>query len=238
MVDERADSGDEHFASPAIGYDKPVFVIAEAGINHGGNLDVALNMALIAKECGASAVKYQTFLECELPYKNLTYHQTRVLKEYCDSINILFLSTPHTVSAIEALDDLVPMFKLAAPFLFRPAFIEKVAKKNKPIIISINQDASPAHIEDLPEAEYIFMHTVSKYPADDPRFSRLEMFKKRFPTRAWGYSDHTRGINNCLKAVTIYGACLLEKHFKLNNRCVDKDVSVFPDQLEELCNIV
>jgi N,N'-diacetyllegionaminate synthase len=238
MANKRTVDSDEYTTGYSIGHDKPVFVIAEAGINHGGNLDLALNMALIAKEVGASAVKYQTFLECELPYKNLTYHETRVLKEYCDSIGILFLSTPHTISAIEALDDLVPMFKLASPFLFRPRFIERVAKKNKPIILSVNENAKAEHIEDLPEARYIFMHTVCKYPADAPQFERLDMFQKRFPDSIWGYSDHTKGINNCKKAVTIYSACLLEKHFKLSNKCVDTDVSVFPDQLEDLCNFV
>ena len=95
MADKRTDSGDEYVASVPIGGDNPVFVIAEAGINHGGNMDTALNMALIAKECGADAVKYQTFLECELPYKNITYRETEVLKEYCDFLEILFLSTPH-----------------------------------------------------------------------------------------------------------------------------------------------
>jgi sialic acid synthase SpsE len=127
------------------------------------------------------------------------------------------------------------MFKLAAPFVFRPEFIRRVIRKNKPIIISINQDANPGHVEDLPEADYIFMHTVSQYPADAPRFERLKMFKERFPGTIWGYSDHTKGTHNCLKAVTKYGVCLIEKHFKLNNRCVDVDVSVFPEKLEELC---
>ena len=88
MVDKRAVASN---VLP-IGYDKPVFVIAEAGINHGGNLDVAINMAFIASACGADAVKYQTFLECELSYKNLTYKQTKVLKEYCDEIGRLLLS--------------------------------------------------------------------------------------------------------------------------------------------------
>ncbi len=132
MADKRADSGDERKASLPIGYDKPVFVIAEAGINHGGNLDTALSMALMAKECGASAVKYQTFLECELPYKNLTYKQTRVLKEYCDSIDILFLSTPHTESAIDALEELVPVYKLASPVLFKHDFIKKEGSEELP----------------------------------------------------------------------------------------------------------
>jgi sialic acid synthase SpsE len=230
MSDKRTVSGDV-----PIGYDKPVFVIAEAGINHGGDLDVALSMALIAKECGASAVKYQTFLECELAFKNITYKETRVLKEYCDSIDILFLSTPHTVSAIDALDGLVPMFKVASPRLFDHEFLKKVIAKNKPIIISVNQKAKNTDLDSLPEADYIFMHTVCKYPADDPNFLRMEILKACDTRRLWGYSDHTKGIHNCLKAVTKYGVCLIEKHFKLNNRCVDVDVSVFPEKLEELC---
>lgn len=234
MVDKRTVAGD---VLP-IGYDKPVFVIAEAGINHGGNLDVAINMAFIASACGADAVKYQTFLECELPYKNLTYKQTKVLKEYCDDIGILFLSTPHTVSAINALDELVPVYKLASPRLFDHEFIEKVIEKGKPIIISVNEKACAKDVSGLPEAEYIFMNTVCEYPAEYPNLEALGMFRAFFPDKLWGYSDHTRGTYNCRKAVTKYGACIIEKHFKLNNRCVDKAVSVFPPELEDLCNFV
>ena len=63
-----------------IGYDQPCFIIAEAGINHNGNYDMAKYLADGAKLAGADAVKYQTFDKMELKYPNISYDETRRLK--------------------------------------------------------------------------------------------------------------------------------------------------------------
>lgn len=231
-----ADEGTVKRNGLPIGYDNPVFIIAEAGINHGGDLFKALIMASKAKGCGASAVKFQTFLESELPFKNISYKETKSLKEFCDDIGILFLSTPHTESAIDALEELVPVYKLASPRLYDRKFIKKVIEKGKPIILSVNEYAVTKDIEALPDADYIFMHTVCQYPADYPQLERLAFFMCWDTDSLWGYSDHTAGIDNCKKAITEYGACLIEKHFMLEEGCVDEMVSIKPKELEELCS--
>jgi len=222
-----------------IGYNKPVFIIAEAGINHNGDLKLAKEMAWEAYRAGADSVKYQTFIPSELGdrYKNITYAETKELKEYCDEIGILFLSTPHSESAVDFLNDLVPAFKVASPFLFNKKFLVKVLGKSKPIIISIHEKAVSSDFEWLTEIKkpkVYFMHTVCHYPAISPLFLRLYEFMKLYPDTLWGYSDHTIGIENCVGAVKVFGACIIEKHFKIVEDCPDSDHSATPLKLRRM----
>jgi sialic acid synthase SpsE len=230
--------------SPVIGKDHPCFIVAEAGINHNGDIKSAKELALRAKEAGADAVKFQTFIGGkELKHANITYDETKQLKKYCDEIGILFFSTPHTESAIDLLNPLVPIFKIASTFLNKILFIDKVLQQGKPTIISINEKAGPADIEVLEDywrapgnPPMYMLHTVCEYPANDPMFVILEMRKERFFVFDWGYSDHTKGIKNCIKAVNDFDACIIEKHFKIFENCVDSKVSATPGEFKEMVN--
>lgn len=139
----------------------PVFIIAEAGVNHNGRLDLALKLIDAAKEAGADAIKFQTFTAKNLAtkdtgiadyaVKNLGKKESMVemvkkleldqadfskLKDYCDAKGIIFLSTPHTFDAIDFLDSLMPAYKISSGDLTNLPFIAKIAVKNKPIILS------------------------------------------------------------------------------------------------------
>lgn len=225
--------------SPLIGKDHPCFIVAEAGINHNGDIKSAKELALRAKEANADAVKFQTFKG--LKYSNITYDETRELKRYCDEIGIMFFSTPHTESAIDLLNPLVPIYKIASTFLNKILFVDKVLRQGKPTIISINEKAGPADIEFLedywqdPDNPPMYMlHTVCEYPAKDPMFSIMEIRKQRHFVFDWGYSDHTKGIKNCIKAVKDFDACIIEKHFKVFENCVDTKLSATPNEFKEM----
>lgn len=225
-----------------IGKGYPCFIIAEAGINHGGELKFAKELALRAKEANADAVKFQTFVGGnELKYNNITYDETRELKKYCDEIGIMFFSTPHTESAIDLLNPLVPIFKIASTFLNKILFVDKVLQQGKPTIISINERAKPADIEYLEDywrdpdnPPMYLLHTVCEYPAKDPMFAIMQIRQQRHFVFDWGYSDHTKGIKNCVKAVKDFDACIIEKHFKIFENCVDSNVSVTPGEFKEM----
>ena len=118
---------------------QPVFIIAEAGVNHNGNFETAKKMVLATKTAGADAIKFQTFktenlvlkdtalaqyqkeninkesnLFEELKKLELSSEQFIELKKICDQEDIIFLSTPHTDDAIDQLDEIMPAFKVAS----------------------------------------------------------------------------------------------------------------------------
>lgn len=143
-----------------IGEGNPCFIIAEAGVNHNGDVKSAKKLIDIAKDAEADAVKFQTFkaegvvtemvpmvayqqetlgikksqLEMLRQYE-LDYTDFRRLKKYCDKKDIIFLSTPHTMDSIDFLDDLVPAFKFASGDLTNTPALMHAAKKCKPMIL-------------------------------------------------------------------------------------------------------
>lgn len=230
--------------SPLIGKEYPCFIVAEAGINHNGDLQLAKMLAKEAKEADADAVKFQSFIgEKELRYPNITYGETVELKKYCDSINILFFSTPHSITAIDNLEPIVPIYKIASTFLVKVLFVDEVMRRGKPVIISVNEKASPSDVSLLEdywkdrESPPIYpLHTVCEYPASNPMFAIMENRQKRHFIFDWGYSDHTKGIKNCIKAVEYFNACIIEKHFKIADNCVDSSHAVGKSEFKEMVN--
>lgn len=150
------------------------FIIAEAGVNHNGNMRLAKEMIDVASESGADAVKFQTFKADKLILKNIekapyqkvttnrcesqydmlkrlevTKEQTKDLIDYCQKKNIIFLSTPFEKTSLDELDELgVPAFKIAATDLTNIQFLRQVAEKRKPIILS----AGMCYLEEVERA--------------------------------------------------------------------------------------
>lgn len=138
------------------------FIIAEAGVNHNGSMDLAKQMIDAAIMAGVDAVKFQTFKTEHLILKNIdkapyqkittdssetqydmlkrlevTIEQTKELMDYCKEKGIIFLSTPFEKLSLDELDELdVPAFKIAATDLTNIQFLRQVAEKGKPIILS------------------------------------------------------------------------------------------------------
>lgn len=151
-----------------------VFIIAEAGVNHNGNMEIAREMIDVASEAGADAVKFQTFKAEHLilqniekaPYQKVTTNsgesqydmlkrlevtkeQTKELMDYCRRKNIIFLSTPFEKVSLDELDALgVSAFKVAATDLTNIQFLRQVAEKGKPIILS----AGMCYLEEVQRA--------------------------------------------------------------------------------------
>lgn len=137
-------------------------IIAEAGVNHNGSLELAKKLALTAKECGADIVKYQTVNLDSLVSKSaqmaeyqkantgktesqkemlskllLSYDDFCELKEYCDKIGIEFLSTPFDEKSIAFLDGLGCRFwKIPSGEITNYPYLVKIARTGKPVILS------------------------------------------------------------------------------------------------------
>jgi len=213
------------------------FIIAEAGINHNGNYDVAKELVDAAVYAGADAVKFQTWMPGELRYKNIGLIDTIRLSQYCDYKHILFLSTPHSFKAIDFLDDIVPMYKIASPFLLNHDFLYRVASKKKTVLLSTgslkHEDgmATDTEISDallcLRGTKVILMHCVSKYPCIDPCLYRIDELKEF--GKEVGLSDHTKNT------VVDVDVPVIEKHLMLPGvECVDSNVSLTPDEFRML----
>ena len=131
-----------------IGKNEPVYIIAEAGINHNGNLKKAIKMIDEAKLAGANAIKFQTFLAEDLTskkskyfklFKNLEFSDNdfKKLSDYSKKKKIEFLSTPFSFKAVDLLDELnVAAFKIASGDITNIPLIEYASSKKKPMILS------------------------------------------------------------------------------------------------------
>ncbi len=140
----------------------PTFIIAEAGVNHGGDMHIAKKLIEIASNAGADAVKFQTFKSENLilkdvvkaPYQQKTTNteesqydmlkklevsreQNLDLKRYCEEKNIIFLTTPFDESSLDEIDELdLPAYKVASTDTTNLPFLKKIAQKGKPIFLS------------------------------------------------------------------------------------------------------
>ena len=139
-----------------------VYIIAEAGVNHNGSLEIARKLIDVAKECGADAVKFQTFKAGEstgiradkvayqknnektqesqfdmLKNLELSFDDFRRLKEYCTTKNIDFISTPDGAESLRCLVEMnVSKIKIGSTEVTNYPFLELIAKVGKPVILS------------------------------------------------------------------------------------------------------
>jgi len=219
------------------------FIIAEAGINHNGNIELAKKLADASADAGANAVKFQTFRHIRrLEKYELSPLDFMHLKEHCDLKGIMFMSTPHTFEAIHFLDKIVSMHKIASTYLGNPNFLMEVASKKKPILLStgdIMQRDGKASIEKIksalkyiPLADVTIMHCVSKYPCEFPHYAHIKLLEGMFPDNVIGLSDHSK--NTKVPIVPV-----IEKHIMLDDIvCPDESVSLTPSEFKEMVKFV
>lgn len=145
-----------------VGKDSEPFIIAEAGINHNGDMDLAKKMILAAKEAGADAVKFQTFHAEEFIQDNTTLYtyksqgkeitepmlkmfkryelsilEWREIKDFCDGAEIAFLSTPQNISDLELLMDIgMDAIKVGSDDFINLPLIQRYAEEKLPLILS------------------------------------------------------------------------------------------------------
>lgn len=251
-----------------IGAGSPCFVIAEAGVNHNGDLRLARQLVEAAAEAGADAVKFQTFqadrvvapgapkaeyqkrtsgaeesqLEM-LKRLELSEDDHRALIEHSSQAGIVFLSTPFDESSADLLHRLgVPAFKLPSGEITNLPFLEHVARKGLPILLSTGMstlaevDEAVRAIRDAANPPLALLHCVSNYPASpsDVNLRAMDTMRAAFSVPI-GYSDHTLGDAITLAAVA-RGASIIEKHFTLDRGLPgpDHQASLEPGEIAAL----
>ncbi len=248
-----------NLGNKSIGIKGQPYIIAEIGVNHEGSLDRAKKLISLAKDGGADAVKFQTYKADNLASKNSpaywdtkkepTKNQHELFKKY-DSFgaeefvelykyskknNIEFLSTPFDDPAIDFLDPLVCCFKISSSDITNIPFLRKIAKKNKPILLSTgasNLEEINIAIKELEKhgskkEEIVLLHCILNYPTEKIN-ANLNMIKdlvNKYPEHLIGYSDHTLPDENMSSLIAAYllGAVVIEKHFTDNKKLKGND---------------
>ena len=255
-------------AGRKVGSGHPCFIIGEAGVNHNGDVEMAKRLVDVAADAKADAVKFQTFKAERLvstgtPKAEYQLHTTnsaesqlemlrrlelspeahRQLQVYCQERGVMFISTPFDEESGDLLDELdVPVFKIGSGEITNWPFLEYVARKGKPIILSTGMsylsevDEAVRVIRDAGCHQLVLLHCVSNYPADptDANLRAIQTMATAFQVPV-GYSDHTLGSEVVLAAVAL-GACVIEKHFTLDKTLPGPDhrASLEPSELERL----
>lgn len=255
-----------------ISIDSPTYFIADIASNHDGDIERAKNLIWLAKEAGADAVKFQHFkadkIVSDYGFKNLDHkksHQAswdqsvfEIYKKYeCNrnwstelanvakEAKIDFLTTPYDVEAVELLDQYIPAYKIGSGDITWIDFIEMIAKKNKPVVIS----TGASNIDDIERAvEAVLKHNSkllllqcnTNYTGSLKNFKYINLkvlrtFADKYPNMVLGLSDHTPFHATVLGAIAL-GARVIEKHFTDDNKREGPDhaFSMNPETWKEM----
>ena len=238
-------------------------IIAEAGVNHNGRLDRALELVAAAHRAGADAVKFQTFRAASLaspraaraPYQGeggqlemlrrleLAPEAFELLRDRARALGIEFLSTPFDAGSVDLLRRLgVARFKVSSADVTDLPLLERIGSCGKPVILSTGM----ARDDEIEEALRVLaragapgvtlLHCITSYPAPpaDLQLLRIPALRERFGLPV-GYSDHSLGTDAALAARAL-GAVVIEKHLTLDRTLAGPDhaASAEPGELAEL----
>lgn len=240
-----------------VGEGQPVFIVAEIGINHNGDLEIAKRLIDAAVSAGCDAVKFQkrTPELCvpppqrdvprETPWGVMSYLEYRhrlefgldeykAIDRYCRQKGILWYASCWDIPSVEFMEQFdPPAFKLASACITDEALVKRIAAAGKPVIMSTGM-STMEEIERcfswLDPDNTIILHCVSTYPAKPQEINLrvIETLRKKFPVPI-GYSGHEVGLQITLAAVAL-GACMVERHITLDRAMwgTDQAASVEP----------
>ncbi len=239
---------------------KKVFVIAEIGNNHEGDIVVAKELVTSAAEAGVDAVKFQTYIPEHiyggdsnrlerLRKFRLKDEEFSELADYAKAQDVIFFSTPFDIATAKFLNSIQPIFKIASSDNNFFPLIDSIAHLMKPMLVSTG-GANISLIDRIEKKIKIiwknanvdpglaFLHCVSSYPTPRKQvnLAAIPTLVRRYPGATIGYSDHTLGINAVLYAVSA-GARIVEKHFTLDRNYSsfrDHSLSADPEELAEM----
>ncbi len=250
---------------------KKIFIIAEAGDNHNGDVELAFRLVDAAQSANADCVKFQTFITENIISKiapkaeyqkiagenesqfdmvkklELSFQDFRVIKEYCHSKDILFLSTPFDLDSIDFLQSIdIPFWKIPSGEITNLPYLLKIANTGKDIILSTGM----CELHEIREAvkilktggagEITLLHCNTEYPTPmcDVNLRAMMTLKNEFNLQV-GYSDHTVGIEIPIAAVAM-GATVIEKHFTLDKNMEGPDhrASLEPYELTSMVRAI
>ncbi len=245
-----------------VGDGQPCYVIAEIGINHNGDLEVAKKLISLALASGCDAVKFQkrtvdvvyTAEELakprESPYgvtngdlkRRLEFgpDQYAAIDQYCKHVNMAWFASCWDEAAVDAIDRFnPPCYKIASASLTDDNLLRHTRATGRPIIMSTGMStlAQIDHaVEVLGTKDLILLHTCSTYPSsyEELNLRAMVTLRERYAVPV-GYSGHESGLAPSIAAVAL-GACVIERHITLDRAMFGSDqaASLGPSGLTRL----
>lgn len=248
---------------------KKVLIIAEAGVNHNGSFELAKELVDKAVDACCDIVKFQTSFnpanvtgkfaqkaqyqkqttgsdESQLEMlKKLFFPAEKFveLKKYCDKKGIEFLSTPFDLESVDFLAPLMNIFKIPSGEITNLPYLRKINSFKKEVILSTGmaeEKEITAALSVLKDCKVSLLHCTTEYPCpyDAVNMNAMLTLKNKFNLPV-GYSDHTRGIEIPIMAVSL-GAEIIEKHFTLDKNMEGPDhrASLEPLELKQMVEAI
>jgi N-acetylneuraminate synthase len=257
-----------------LGKIRKTLIIAEAGVNHNGSLELAFKLCEEAKRAGADVVKFQTWITEKIMTKEakqatyqlensgksesqfdmvkrleLSFADFVKLKEFCEGIDIEFMSTPDEEDSLDFLMKIgMKRIKIGSGEVNNLPFLKRVAQFGKETILSTGMSS----MEEVRIAlnclvsnglslnQITILHCNTQYPTppEDVNLRAMLTIKEELAVRV-GFSDHTLGIEMPI-AATALGAEIIEKHFTLdkNMQGPDHKASLSPEELTHMVKAI
>jgi len=246
-----------------VGPGEPTYLIAEIGINHNGDVEIARELMRVAAGAGCDAVKFQKrtpelcvptdqwAIRRETPWGVMDYidYKRRIefgaeefdkVDAYASELGIDWFASPWDEPSVEFLLRYDPVcFKVASASLTDGPLLDRVASTGVPVMLSTGMstlDEIDAAVTRLPAARLLLAHATSAYPCapSELNLRMIETLSTRYPVPI-GYSGHETGLQTTLAAVVL-GACFVERHVTLDRAMwgTDHSASLEPPGLRRL----
>lgn len=231
-------------ADKLIGEGHPVFIIAEIGINHNGDLEIAKKMIEGAKKAGCDAVKFQKRtpelcvpkdqwnLERDTPWGRITYIEYRhkvefgekeyaEIDRYCKELGIMWFASCWDEPSVDFIEQFnPPIYKTPSASLTDFELLKKHKELNKPVMMSTGMSTMEqieAAVNFFGRDNLLLAHATSAYPCKNEELNlrMIETLRKKYPDIPIGYSGHEVGLAPTWAAVAL-GACFVERHITLD----------------------
>jgi N-acetylneuraminate synthase len=242
------------------------YMVAEIGINHNGDIDLAKRLISVAVGAGCDAVKFQkrtvevvyTPEELAKPRENpfgptngdlkrgleFDSEQYAEIDRYCREVNIRWFASCWDEASVDLIDEFdVPCFKLASASLTDDNLLRHTRSKGKPVILSTGMST----IEEIDHAvnvlgreDLVLLHSCSTYPAyyEELNLRVISHLQERYGIPV-GYSGHETGLPSSVAAAAI-GACMIERHVTLDRSMWGSDhaASLEPNGITKLVSYI
>lgn len=250
--------------SHEIGTGHPAYLIAEIGLNHNGDVELAKQLVDVAADAGAQAVKFQKRtpeistpehmrdVPRETPWGTMTYLEYRYRVEFdraqyieigdhATMRGLDWFASPWDVPSVEFLEDLnVVAHKVASASVTDLELLRALAATGKPVILSTGMstlDQIDTAVEVLGTDRLVLLHATSTYPmpAEEANLRTIDTLRERYLGVPVGYSGHEPGLQISLAAATL-GAAAIERHITLDRTMWGSDhaASLEPEGLRHL----
>ena len=249
--------------STEIGKNRPVYIIAEIGINHNGDIAIAKQLMDVAAQSGCNAVKFQkrTPAICgpeeqklqmrETPWGTMTYLEYKERTEfgqseyeqidaYAKKLDIHWFASPWDLPSVDFLLGFSPVcIKVASASLTDTALLSKIAATKVPLILSTGMstmDEIESAVALISNTQFGLAHATSTYPCQPTELNlrMIQTLDSKFKVPV-GYSGHETGLATTVAAVAM-GATFIERHITLDRSMwgTDHSASVEPTGLDRL----